>query len=238
MSCFATFVVAVILSVALLIWRLATNPGLRFDNDLDVFLILGLALAGIVGYFRITRHLVALALFLIPMIAVMMAIGGTLSLIYPGRSYDFHTPLSLIHVLTIVGASVSLAAASVGGIVYLLGDRQLRRRGPTAQRWIALPPLGAVEKFSYHAVLVGFPLLTAAIITGVVRALESPGSTTTWAVHYKALFSLIAWLAYLPMLQVGLLPAFRGRKAAWLSVVAFALLLSVFVMSTWVSSGK
>ena len=235
MSCFAAFVVGMVLALGLWGWRIAERRSIGFDNDLDVFLILGLALAALAGYFRITRHGLGLVLFIIPMIGVVLAIGAALAFQHPGQRYDFQTPLSVLHVVTIATGSACFAAGCVGGVVYLLADRQLKRRGPRSSGpWLALPPLAAMERFTQHAVLAGFPLLTIAIAAGFIRAATMRDQTQTWALHSKMLLSMVAWLAYTPLLHVRLLPAFRGRRAAWLSIVGFGLLLAVFVVSTWV----
>jgi ABC-type uncharacterized transport system permease subunit len=234
MSCFAMFMVGLTLALGLFVWRIVAQHGIGFDNDLDVFLILGLALGGLAGYYRITRHGMGLVLFIIPMIAVVLAIGAALTLLQTHQKYDFKTPLAVLHVVTIVGGSGCFAAGCAGGLVYLLKERQLKLRGRQKEPWLALPPLAAVERFTQHAVLAGFPLLTIAIATGFIRAAATQGQTVSWAVHSKVLLSLVAWLAYTPLLHVRLLPAFRGRRAAWLSIAGFFLLLTVFVVSVWV----
>lgn len=232
MSCFLTFMIGLALALALLVWRFAAGK-LAVHNDLDVFLLLGLALAGLVGYFRITHHLIGLALFIVPMIGVIMGIGGVVALVAPSHDIG-HRPLTIVHVISIVGGTVALSAGAVGGMVYLLAARQLRRKGSTSnQRWIGLPSLAATEKFVQHAVLLGFPLLTLAIITGFIRAGAVHRETNRWIVLSKVLLSVVAWVAYTPLLHVNLLPAFRGRRAAWLSIWGLGLLLVVFVASYW-----
>jgi len=235
MKCFLTFMIGTGLALVLLAWRAVSSPPtlpLGFNNDLDVFLLLGLALAAIMGYIRITHHLLGFALFIVPMIGLVMAIGAVLALLYHGRPYSSsHTVLTVIHVATIASGSLCFAIGCVGGGVYLLADRQLRHRN---RRWLVLPSLAALERFTQRAILLGFPLLTLAIITGFIRAFQIHEQSNRWAVQSKMALSLIAWVAYAPLLHTRLLPAFRGKRAAWLSIIGFALLLSIFVVSTWI----
>lgn len=217
--------------------RLLHDEGLIFDNHLDVFLLLGLLLSAMMGYFRLTRHLRGLSSFLLPMIALVLLVGGALALWDPRHKYDYQSMLVVVHVLTIVAGSVCFAGGCVSGVVYLVADKQLRRKEPgLGTRWLFLPPLGALEKFIAHMVYLGFPLLTLAMVTGFVRAWQMRGKVGNEleALGPKVVLSVLVWLVYAFLIHVHFAPSFRGRKAAWLSIIGFVLLLGVYFTVTQV----
>jgi ABC-type uncharacterized transport system permease subunit len=226
--------VGVLLSVIVLTWRVAAEhpASLPLYNYLDAFLVLALILTGVLFYFRWTHHLKGLSLFLLPMIAALLLLGGLLDALNKKQFHDA-SPWMFIHVVTILLGFACFAAACVCGTVYLLVDRQLRKKGlDPSHRWSGLPPLASMERFMQRAIYLGFPLLTIAIVAGVVWTINHPtplGNFWTWP---KLVLSAIAWLIYSLMLHVKWTPAFRGARAAWLSIVGFVLLLIVFLVVT------
>jgi ABC-type uncharacterized transport system permease subunit len=209
----------------------AAATTLRF-GFFDYFLVLGLLLAGLAAYFRLTLHLRWLGFFLLPLLALILFVGTVLSAIDP-ELFTTDSALNRAHLSSVLAGSLCFAAACAGGIMYLLADAQLRRRGPAALRRWRLPALAQIERFLQRAVYLGFPLLTVAMISGVMRAHQGHALKTAWYASPKILLALASWLLYACLLHVRLAPAFRGRRAAWLSIYGFILLLSVFFVVRW-----
>ena len=224
-------VAGVVLALVLLGWRAAAEPaGAKpFYNYLDAFIILALLLTGLLVYFRWTRYLKGLALFLLPMIAGVLLLGGLLDLL---NYRDFHdaTPWMIVHLVTIILGTACFAAACVCGAVYLLVDRQLRHKGlDPLHRWSGLPPLASMERFMQRAIFLGFPLLTIAIITGVLRAVQQPALMNR-GLPPKVGVAAATWIIYALLLHVRWTPSVRGARAAWLSIIGFALLMTAFLI--------
>jgi ABC-type uncharacterized transport system permease subunit len=231
---------ATLMGIALLAWRaIALNSFLLPVSDpFDAFLLLGLLLAFVVVYFRWTRHLQSLSFFLLPMIAIILLIGLFLSIANPAANHeDYQQIWTLLHVLAIVAGSFCFALGCVGGIVYLLADRQLRHRGGTTPRWFGYPPLASIEKFNRWMIYVGFPLLTVATVAGILRIAQTHASGDAGHAGlgqmFKIVCGILAWTVYGVLVHVPLTPSFRGKRAAWLSVVGFALFIGAFVAARW-----
>ena len=224
------FAAGVLLALTLLIGRIIQQGESRpdhaflFSNFFDSFLLLGLILAALGIYFRLTHHLRSLAFFLLPMIAIVWLLGGVLGLL-DQKPFDTASTLNLVHIASVMIGSACLAAACAGGFVYLLADRQLRSKG---QRF-RLPSLASIEKFNQHALYIGFPLLTLAMVTGAIvlyrvhdpeprhkPAEDCPGSSSREADLRRA-------TAYSTGSR-----AFRGRRAAWLSIIEFCVSVKRF----------
>jgi ABC-type uncharacterized transport system permease subunit len=226
------FAVGFVLAVALVAWRVlgegnrAATPHAPLFNFFDLFLLLGILLAAISVYFRITRRLRSLTFFLLPIIALVFILGGVLALLN-NRAFEYHSVASALHIVSIIIAFITFALGCAGGIVYLLADRQLKTKGGGGEhRLLKFPSLASIERFNLHAVLIGFPLLTVAMITGGI-ILYARTKDASWT-SPKVLLAIASWLIYGVLIHIPLAPSFRGRRAAWLIIVGFVMLLSVF----------
>ncbi len=219
------------LAAALLAWRAGQAAALTLplSDYFDAFALLAALLAATWGYFQWTNHLRGLGVFLLPMIAGLELFGLALSL----AGYKFFNaanPWIAVHIASVLLGSACFAAGCVGGAVYLLADRQLRRGQFGERGFLRLPPLASLEKFNQHAILLGFALLTLAVITGLLLQMASAHTLgPDWFLTPKVILTTLTWLIYAPLLHVRLAPAFRGQRAAWLSIIGFLLLIGVFI---------
>jgi cytochrome c-type biogenesis protein CcsB len=116
--------------------------------------------------------------------------------------------------------------AFAGGVLYLIQERQLKRRLPGAF-YHRLPSLDLLDRVNYRSLTIGFPLLTLGIITGALWAENAWGSYWQW--DPKETWSLITWFIYAALVHARMTVGWRGRKAAWLSIVGFLAVLFTFL---------
>ena len=76
-------------------------------------------------------------------------------------------------------------------------------------------------------VLFGFLFLTGGIITGAVWANSAWG--TYWSWDPKETWSLITWFIYAIFLHCRFMRGWRGKRAAWVSIIGFASVLFTYV---------
>jgi len=69
----------------------------------------------------------------------------------------------------------------------------------------------------------GFPLLTLTIVTGGIWSANFRSRYWLW--EGKETFALLAWMILGIIITARLLRGWRGRKAAYLTIVAFAALI-------------
>ncbi len=143
------------------------------------------------------------------------------------RQFKFEDIWHRMHLASLIVGSLFFAAAAAGGVFYLRADRALRRKQPGG-----LPSLERLESLIQHAVLLGFPLLTFGIITGVLMALRGDGHREwfVWPGIAKTVVAFGAWLIFAVVLHVRFVPRFRGRRAAWFSVAGFVLLVATYAI--------
>ncbi len=138
------------------------------------------------------------------------------------------------HVVTIMLSYSAFALSCFLGVTYL-GKAALGGDGSQFLLARRLPGLATLDLLNYKVIAVGFPLLTIGIITGAVWAATAWGRP--WGFDPKETWSAITWLVYAIYLHVRYLGGWRGRRAAWLSLVGFAAVLFTYFGVNYLLSG-
>jgi cytochrome c-type biogenesis protein CcsB len=127
-----------------------------------------------------------------------------------------------LHVsLTLVGEGF-FAVAFVASILYLVRERAAKRVGGDS-----LTRFDRLDRISYRAIAVGFPLFTlGALFFGAVWAKHAWGRYWGW--DPKETFSLVTWLVYVLYLHLRVRRGWRARQVAWVAVIGFFLALFTF----------
>lgn len=131
-----------------------------------------------------------------------------------------------LHVTLVLLGNAALAFTCGVGLMYLLQERQLKSKS-LGSMYYRLPSLEFLDGLGHRALLVGFPLLTAGLVTGALQAQAAWGRLLTW--DPTLVLSLLTWGLYAGLLQARLTAGWRGRKAALLAIVGFGVLLGAFV---------
>jgi ABC-type uncharacterized transport system permease subunit len=153
----------------------------------------------------------AVALF-----AVAHAGGGT-----AGRAETPSSALLVAHVVLAVGAFAGFTVAAALSALYLWQERRLRRREARVLR-VPVPPLVTLDRLAARIVLVALPALTIAIVIGLVRV----GQTHA---RFDALmiFTIVTWAVYAAYLLVRHELGWIGRRAAYVALAGFVLVVVV-----------
>ncbi|MEW6660400.1 MAG: c-type cytochrome biogenesis protein CcsB [Thermodesulfobacteriota bacterium] len=131
-----------------------------------------------------------------------------------------------VHIILALLGNAALTLAFLGGIFYLVQERQLKGKkfGFFYRR---LPSLEQLDALNYWCLTIGFPLLTGGIISGSLYAQQVMGSFFSW--DPKEILTLAAWLIYAVLLHERLAVGWRGRRAALLAICGFVVLVIAFV---------
>ena len=127
-----------------------------------------------------------------------------------------------IHIIAIYLSYIVFFVTSFTALLYLIQDNNLKNKhlGPIFSR---LPDLSFLDRLNYKSIGLGFPILTLAIISGMLWAKDIWGSYWNW--HLREVSSLVLWLLYAVILHVRLSSKLRGRKVALLSLLAFFVII-------------
>ncbi len=129
------------------------------------------------------------------------------------------------HVITCFLGYAAFAVAFSLSLLYLLQSRS--GEGGTGFLRSHLPSAELLDDYSYRIIAVGFPMLTLGIITGAAWANSAWG--TYWSWDPKETWSLIVWLIYAAYLHARIVRGWRGRRAAWLSILGFSATLFCYL---------
>lgn len=198
-------------------------PILEIKSALS-FIAWGLALVYLILFFRF--GLAILGTFFAPLIVLLMLLSrlttGPTKLpshVLKGCWLSLHIGFSLI-------GDALLAVAFCAGIMYLIQERQIRRKKLSGM-FQRLPSLSFLDTLNYHALIVGFVMLTLGLLTGALYAQWVKGRFWNW--DPKEIWSAITWLVYAVLIHQRLTVGWRGRQAAWLSIIGFCFLLFTFL---------
>ena len=122
------------------------------------------------------------------------------------------------HVVTCFLGYAAFAVAFTFSLLYLLKTRGVDRSGALPRK--TLPSAEVLDESSYRMISIGFPLLSLGIITGAAWANSAWG--TYWSWDPKETWSLIVWLIYAAYLHARISRGWKGKRAAWLSLVGFS----------------
>lgn len=161
----------------------------------------------------------AVGAFLVPA-ALLLFLGARIAPV--GRREDLEAlgVLGRVHIsLAAVGVAFFTIAAALAA-VYLVQDRQLRSKVHALKR--PGDALETLDRLVHLAVRIGFPIFTIAMLTG---AIWSARLSTTIRPEY--VISGVAWGAFAGLLVARMTAGWRGRKAAFLTIVGFTASLVV-----------
>ncbi|KJY17556.1 MULTISPECIES: c-type cytochrome biogenesis protein CcsB [Streptomyces] len=132
-----------------------------------------------------------------------------------------------IHVSTAIFCGAVFYLGAAGAVLYLFRDSyEAKLAGGGKPGRIAssvlerLPSAASLDKFSYRINAAVFPLWTFTIIAGAIWAGDAWGRYWGW--DPKEVWSFVTWVAYACYLHARATAGWKGRKAAYLALFAFA----------------
>lgn len=178
------------------------------------------------------------------------ALSFSIAFLLVGRKYDLRwlgLPISIL-VLLILGTAITLlyrpsaplvpalrstwlvvhvSAAILSGGVFLLANTlaatylwldRMESKGERNNFAKRLPSLETLDQLTYRLVAFVFPLWTFAIIAGAIWAEAAWGRYWGW--DPKETWAFITWILYAGYLHARVTAGWKGKKAAWLCLIA------------------
>lgn len=183
-----------------------------------------LALMAVAGFLLLViryRGLQVAGIAIMPVAFLIM--GGTLLVNSEAQEVmgSLASAWLVVHVAFANLAFGAYAAAFVLAVAFLMKDSGRRHR------WQALldrfPEQDVLDALTYRVVGAGFVFQTIMIVSGAIWANEAWGRYWGW--DPMETWSLLAWAVYAIYLHLTLTLGWRGRKAAWVAVIALPVLL-------------
>ncbi len=160
--------------------------------------------------------------FVLTVVAVLIPASGDAQ----ERSGLSATWLFPVHTTLLLFAYGAFFVVFVASVMYLLQERELKLKTFTAI-FHRLPSLTTLNDIATTALAIGLTLLTVGIASGMLWSSSRDG--LIWHNDPKEIFAVLTWLLYLLLILYRSTASWRGRRAAWLGVAGFALVLCTFL---------
>jgi cytochrome c-type biogenesis protein CcsB len=134
---------------------------------------------------------------------------------------------------TSLAASPFILSGLVGGVFISLLYLLLLWRRPDLER--LLPSGDDLDRITYKTIGIAFPLLTLMIAAGAYWANQTWGSYWSW--DPKETWAAITWVVYAGYLHARVTRGWRGRKAAYLAIAGFVIVMFTFFGVTYLLPG-
>lgn len=169
-------------------------------------------------------------------VTVLLAVLAVLPALNPQvdqRPALLRSPLFTIHVLSMLFSYASFALAFVLGITYVLLFKEIKAKH-LGFFYARLPSLQTLDVMNARAIVVGWLFLTCGLVVGGVWAMQvgespDPRAQAMSVADPKILVALVSWATYSFALFARRAIGWSGRRAAWLSAIAFVIVLLNFV---------
>ena len=206
-------------------YGLVDSGQLPVHNLRETLSIAGWAITGLFVSFQYKYRLKILGVLAAPLAALTMIAAACLSAEPVQTQTLFNSLWFFFHIIAIFLGDAAFALACGLGIFYLIQERTIKKkkRGFFFKR---LPALERIDATGYACIVLGFTLLTIGLITGFAYAKSVWGKFWSW--DPKEIWSGVSWLLYAALLHGRISLGWRGRKAAIMSIIGFAVLMFTF----------
>ena len=197
-------------------WKAAAGLDLHFFAALS---LVGLGMAALTTAFGRSGRMAALGVVVFPLAAASLAGYAAYGHMH-AEGLDWRLQL---HAWCALLAYATLAIAALLALMLWAQERALRRR--EFHGWLrALPPLTELESLLFRTIAVGFVLLTATLLTGVLFVED------LFEQHLvqKTVLSVLSWLLFGGLLAGRWRYGWRGATAVRWTLSAMLLLVLAF----------
>lgn len=138
-----------------------------------------------------------------------------------------------MHVALIMMANAGFAASAVASAVYLLQGAQLKRHKASALMR-RLPSLGQTQMIARRAIMLAYPVYTAGILLGIVRAIEFD---LPWWFDPRVMMSGVVWVIFGGYLLLYYRRNASGPVLARLSIIGLVAVVILAVLARTLPTG-
>jgi ABC-type transport system involved in cytochrome c biogenesis permease subunit len=202
-----------------------------------------LAAWALVLLYFIMEHVIRLKIygaFLIPVAVILMVISRLISGTSTGIQLTANQQALItgwqtgFHVALIVFANAGFAVGAVSSMLYLLQGRSLKdhRSNVVTRR---LPSLATLQMVSRRSIALAFPVYTAGLLLGVLRAIEQ--DVGGWWQDPRVMVAGLVWATFGVYLWLTYRHEVSGKTSAWIAIAGFVLVVIVAILARTLPMG-
>ena len=140
-----------------------------------------------------------------------------------------------IHVTSMMASSGILVSSFVFAALYLIKDRST-----SVKSWLngsamaaGLPSLETLDRLTFRAILLGFPIWTFGTMAGAIWGEHAWGRWWGW--DPKETWAAITWIIYAIYLHAHTLRGWKGRRTALIATAGFvSILVTLYAVNLWI----
>lgn len=214
-------------------WRWLGDGGSPLTAHVDGLLLISALLSSVGLYIQSRPRLGGLAAFYLPLLALLLGWAVCASAwTYQLFEIDtLHPVWRGVHLIGVYLGTLGSAVAAVAGGMYLFVETQLKQK-TNPRGLMKLASLESLERLVQQSAILGFGLLTLGLVSGVIIQKQAGALGDGWWYSPKVVMAFAAWAVYAVVMNVRVATMFRGRRAAWLAIAGFVLLLAVYGIVT------
>ena len=218
---------AFVLHLAGVIARGISAHRVPWGNMYEFSITGSMALAGV--YLLLMKRLALRWLGLFVSFIVLIVLGTAVTILYVPSA-------PLVPALKSTWLVIHVSAAMISGGVFLLADvvsalylylDHKEAIGPRPVWARRVPSLEVLDQLAYRLIAFVFPLWTFAVVAGAIWAESAWGRYWGW--DPKETWAFITWVGYAAYLHARVTVGWRGRRAAWLCLIAGSTFLFNYV---------
>ncbi|HET6228942.1 MAG TPA: cytochrome c biogenesis protein CcsA [Longimicrobiaceae bacterium] len=175
-----------------------------------------------------------IGLVLVPVAAVVAAAAEWAGVRPDGEVMAFRGPWFVLHVVLAMVGYAGLTVAFAAGLMYLLQFRELKNKHFGAV-FRFFPPLDTLDRMGKRALMIGLAFLTLAL--GVGWAWTERFHRVLGPGNPKVIWGVLSWLVFAAALAVRAGGGRRGERAAYASVLGFAVVVVSYVLLRAATAG-
>jgi ABC-type transport system involved in cytochrome c biogenesis permease subunit len=190
-------------------------------------------------YTEVTTEERGLGVFVMAIIVALQAVPAARGPAVEPTSPVLEHPLFWAHVAAMLGAYASFGLAAVIGVTYVLQFKEIKAKH-LVFFFTRLPSLQVLDVMNTRAVFIGWALLTVGLGSGalwvseaLVLAPDDPRVRAMSLTDPKIFVAIVTWVVYTFQLVARRAIGWRGRRAAYLSALGFAIVLLNFVLVSY-----
>ena len=201
-----------------------------------------LASWALVLLYFVMEHLIKIKIygaFLVPVAVFFMGASQVLAALDPASNRIMQDPLLrsglvAFHVGLIVFANAGFVFGAVSSGIYLFQEGKLKTHTSNIVTR-RLPSLTTLQLIARRAILFSFPVYTAGLLLGILRAVSE--QVSEWWFDPRIMLSGLIWLVFGAYLVLVYRQNVSSRTSSWVAVFGFVLVMIVAILARTVPIG-
>ena len=199
------------------------------EAHVDGLLLIATLLAMTVLFLEVRARMSGVAAFALPLLTVLLAWSICASWFTFELFHRVDIVWKAVHLASnYLGTLFFVIAAGAGGM-FLYAHSRLRNKNLIDAR-LRFASLEAIERLIVRTATLGFALLSLGVVMGVIDATIAPRhSGLIWWI--KIGLGTVVWVIFGTVMNVRHASAFRGSRAAWMSIAGTVLIMATIAVS-------